>query len=133
MRKTITLIIAVLMTAGLSSLNALASGTPASMESMQKKPKKQKTEVKDVTFLVHLHCENCVAKVVDNISRAKGVKDLDVSLEKQTVAIKYDAAKTSEDVLKAAIEKLGYPVSGKAEHGHEHHHHHDGHDHGHKH
>lgn len=133
MRKTITLIIAVLMTAGMSSLNALASGTPASMESMQKKPKKQKAEVKDVTFLVHLHCENCVAKVVDNISRAKGVKDLDVSLEKQTVAIKYDAAKTSEDVLKAAIEKLGYPVSGKAEHGHEHHHHHDGHDHGHKH
>ena len=133
MRKTITLIIAVLMTAGLSSLNALASGTPASMESMQKTPKKQKAEVKDVTFLVHLHCENCVAKVVDNISRAKGVKDLDVSLEKQTVAIKYDAAKTSEDVLKAAIEKLGYPVSGKAEHGHEHHHHHDGHDHGHKH
>jgi copper chaperone CopZ len=133
MRKTITLIIAVLMTAGLSSLNALASGTPASMESMQKKPKKQKAEVKDVTFLVHLHCENCVAKVVDNISRAKGVKDLDVSLEKQTVAIKYDAAKTSEDVLKAAIEKLGYPVSGKAEHGHEHHRHHDGHDHGHKH
>ena len=133
MRKTITLIIAVLMTAGLSSLNALASGTPASMESMQKKPKKQKAEVKDVTFLVHLHCENCVAKVVDNISRAKGVKDLDVSLEKQTVAIKYDAAKTSEDVLKAAIEKLGYPVSGKAEHGHEHHHHHGGHDHGHKH
>ena len=133
MRKTITLIIAVLMTAGLSSLNALASGTPASMESMQKKPKKQKAEVKDVTFLVHLHCENCVAKVVDNISRAKGVKDLDVSLEKQTVAIKYDAAKTSEDVPKAEIEKLGYPVSGKAEHGHEHHHHHDGHDHGHKH
>lgn len=133
MKKTITLIIAVLMTAGLSSLNALASGTLASMESMQKKPKKQKAEVKDVTFLVHLHCENCVAKVVDNISRAKGVKDLDVSLEKQTVAIKYDAAKTSEDVLKAAIEKLGYPVSGKAEHGHEHHHHHDGHDHGHKH
>ena len=133
MRKTITLIIAVLMTAGLSSLNTLASGTPASMESMQKKPKKQKAEVKDVTFLVHLHCENCVAKVVDNISRAKGVKDLDVSLEKQTVAIKYDAAKTSEDVLKAAIEKLGYPVSGKAEHGHEHHHHHDVHDHVHKH
>ena len=133
MRKTITLIIAVLMTAGLSSLNALASGTPASMESMQKKPKKQKAEVKDVTFLVHLHCENCVAKVVDNISRAKGVKDLDVSLEKQTVAIKYDAAKTSEDVLKAAIEKLGYPVSGKAAHGHEQHHQHDGHDHGHKH
>ena len=103
---------------------------------MQKKPKKQKAEVKDVTFLVHLHCENCVAKVVDNISRAKGVKDLDVSLEKQTVAIKYDAAKTSEDVLKAAIEKLGYPVKGKVQAGHDHDHHgheHQAHDHDHNH
>ena len=133
MKKTITLIIAVLMTAGLSSLNALASGTPASMESMQKKPKKQKAEVKDVTFLVHLHCENCVAKVVDNISRAKGVKDLDVSLEKQTVAIKYDAAKTTEDALKASIEELGYPVHGTLAAGQEAEHHHHDHDHDHDH
>mgnify|MGYP003468201670 CR=1 FL=1 len=70
----------------------------------------------------------------DNLSRAKGVKDLNVSLEKQTVEIKYDSAKTSEEVLKTTIEKLGYPVSGKLEPGHEHHHGHDhGHDHGHNH
>ena len=75
-----------------------------------------------------------MAKVLDNISRAKGVKDLDVSLEKQTVAIKYDAAKTSEDVLRSTIEKLGYPVSGKAGSQHDHGHGHDhGHDHGHSH
>ena len=83
-------------------------------------------------FLVHLHCENCVKKVQENIAFEKGVKDLKVSLEDQTVAIKYDASKTSEATLKTAIETLGYPVSGKAgEAGHEHHEH--SHDHGHQH
>ena len=97
----------------------------------QKPSKKKKGEVKEVTFLVHLHCENCVKKVQENIAFEKGVKDLKVSLDDQTVALKYDAAKTSEATLKAAIEKLGYPVSGVLEPGQEHHHHHHGHDHQH--
>ena len=70
-------------------------------------------------------------KVQENIAFEKGVKDLKVSLDDQTVALKYDAAKTSEATLKAAIEKLGYPVSGVLEPGQEHHHHHHGHDHQH--
>ena len=107
---------------------------------------KKKAELKEVTFSVHLHCENCVNKVKENISFEKGVKDLKVSLEDQTVFVKYDAAKTSEQTLKASIEKLGYPVAGvveagcncghdhghKAEQGHNHNHDH-GHDHGHNH
>lgn len=60
------------------------------------------------------------------------MKDLHVCLEDQTVSLKYDAAKTNEETLKAAIEKLGYPVSGKREGGHSHGHDH-GHDHGHSH
>lgn len=75
---------------------------------------KKKAELKEVTFKVHLHCENCVKKVEENIAFEKGVKDLKVSLEGQTVYIKYDAAKTGEEVLKAAIEKF-YPVSGTVE------------------
>lgn len=75
---------------------------------------KKKAELKEVTFKVHLHCENCVRKVEENIAFEKGVKDLKVSLEGQTVYIKYDAAKTNEEVLKAAIEKF-YPVSGTVE------------------
>ena len=42
----------------------------------------------------------------------------------QTVTVKYDPAKTSEETLKAAIEKLGYEVSGvvapEAVHHHDH-------------
>lgn len=74
---------------------------------------KPKAENKTVTFHVHLHCENCVKKVKENISFEKGVKALEVSLEDQTVRITYDPKKTDEEKLKAAIEKLGYEVKGK--------------------
>ena len=133
MKKTLILTLAALMTFSMSSLYASAADmTETSALTQKQKPsKKKKGEVKEVTFLVHLHCENCVKKVQENIAFEKGVKDLKVSLEDQTVALKYDAAKTSEATLKAAIEKLGYPVNGILEPGHEAPHHH--HDHGHQH
>jgi len=127
MKKTIILTIAALMTISFASVNMAAASVAESsaVTEKQKPSKKKKGEVKEVTFLVHLHCENCVKKVQENIAFEKGVKDLKVSLEDQTVALKYDAAKTSEATLKAAIEKLGYPVGGVLEPGQEHHHHHD--------
>jgi copper chaperone CopZ len=72
--------------------------------------KKSKAEIKEVIFHAHLHCNNCVKKIQENISFEKGVKGLEVSLEKQTIFVKYDAAKTSVETLKAAIEKLNVPV-----------------------
>ena len=72
---------------------------------------KPKKELKEVTFSVSMHCEKCVTKITENISFEKGVKDLEVSLENHTVRIRYDASKTSEQVLKEAIEKLGFEVS----------------------
>ena len=49
---------------------------------------------------------------------------------REELAVKYDAAKTSEQTLAAAIAKLGYEVHGIVEPGtvpqhHEHHHHHN--------
>lgn len=129
MKKTLIIIMAAVMAFSAAPVQAFAAD--ADMAAEQQNKKKKKGEVKDVTFSVYLHCENCVKKVQENIAFEKGVKGLEVSLENQTVAVKYDDAKTSEDVLKAAIEKLGYPVSGKLEpgqkahehdHGHEHHH-----------
>ena len=143
MKKTITMILAVAM--------AFAATCSVSTADAQNKKKK---ELKEVNFNVYLHCEDCVEKVNENIAFEKGVKGLEVSLENQTVLIKYDVAKTSEDKLKAAIEKLGYPVHGALapgqkpilledveaaqehghDHGHEHGHDHDhGHDHNHDH
>ena len=135
MKKTIILTIAALMTFSVSSAYAAATEVIATSSLTDKKPAKKKGELKEVTFDVHLHCENCMKKVQENISFEKGVKDLHVCLDDQTVSIKYDAAKTSEDTLKAAIEKLGYPVSGKREGGHSHGHqeHDHAHEHGHEH
>lgn len=110
MKRIILLAVAALMT-----LSAVAASP--------EKVKKVK-EVKEVTFSVHLHCENCVKKVQENISFEKGVKGLDVCQGHQTVTVKYDPAKTSEETLKAAIEKLGYEVSGVVAPEEVHHHDH---------
>ena len=120
MNKIIISIIAAFM--AFSSAAFAADSSVTTVEAQAQKPKKAKAEIKEVNFHVHLHCANCVKKVQDNIAFEKGVKDLHVCLEDQIVSIKYDASKTSEAALKAAIEKLGYPVSGKAEQGHSHQH-----------
>lgn len=90
---------------------ATVSETPAESLANDKKAK----NICTVTFDVHLHCESCVKKVNENIAFEKGVKDLKVSLEDQTVTIKYDASKTDEAKLASAIEKLGYEVHKKTD------------------
>ncbi len=121
MKKTIILALAALMTISVASAATIETSVQISLE--DRKPAKKKKDIREVSFHVHLHCQDCVNKVQDNIAFEKGVKDLEISLENQTVEVKYDAAKTSEETLKAAIEKLGYPV---LEDGHVHS---DGHDH----
>ncbi len=124
MKKAIILIMAALMAMPMVSM---ADNKPS---------KKKKGEIKEVTFVVEFDCENCAKKIRENVSFEKGVKDLKVTLEDRTVALKYDAAKTSEETLKASIEELGYPVAGvlaAGEKAQQHHDHDHGHDHGHHH
>ncbi len=117
MKRIILLTLTALVTLGMSS--AIANEVSATMVQTEKKAKKAKAEIKEVNFHVHLHCNNCVKKVQDNIAFEKGVKDLHVTTH--SIQIKYDAAKTSEAVLKAAIEKLGYKILEGEEHHHHHH------------
>ena len=124
MKRILLLTIAAMMTLGMSSVYAHEAA--AHTEKTEKKAKKAKAEIKEVTFHVDLHCKACVEKVQAHIAFEKGVKGLEISLENHSIAIKYDAAKTSEETLRAAIEKLGYKVS---EEGHHDHHHHHGHSH----
>lgn len=114
MKKTIIFTIAAALTFGVGNAAAInIEENPSSVAENRPEKKKARGEVKEVVFRVHLHCNNCVKKVQENIAFEKGVKDLKVSLDDQTVAVKYDASKTSEDALKAAITKLGYEVNGK--------------------
>ena len=98
----------------LAALAAMAGSTVASASPVEVSsvisatPKK---ETKTVVFNVGLHCQNCVKKVKENISFEKCVKALEVDLEKKTVTITYDPAKTNEATLRKAIEKLGYTCS----------------------
>ena len=103
--------IVVIAIAALMGFSAFAAGTSVTETSVSSQVfKKSKAEIKEVVFHAHLHCNSCVKKVQENIAFEKGVKGLEVSLEKQTVAVKYDAAKTSVETLKAAIQKLNVPV-----------------------
>lgn len=119
MKKTIFLLFSAFM--AFSSV-AMAADTAEMSAQTVKQSKKAKAEIREVTFNVHLHCSSCVKKIQENIAFEKGVKDLKVSLEDQTVYVKYDASKTNEDVLKNAIVKLGVPVIDAGQSGHDHKH-----------
>ena len=109
---------------------AVSSAFAADSAADQKRGRKSKVELKEVTWTVNLHCENCVEKVNENLAFEKGVKDLKVSLEEGTVYIKFDPSKTSEETLAAAMKKLGDGVSAACDCGHDHSQ--EGHDHSHE-
>ncbi|MDR2823579.1 MAG: heavy-metal-associated domain-containing protein [Prevotellaceae bacterium] len=84
----------VMMFGGLASLNA--------------QQKKAATTLATTTFSVSMHCEACKSKIEKNISWEKGVKDLNVDLDKKIVTVTYDTGTTNKATLQKAIEKLGY-------------------------
>lgn len=94
MKRFLSLFLVVL-TAGLLSAGACAA-------------EKKKADFKEVTFVTSIECRNCVKKVQAKLPYEKGVKDLKINLDDQTVWIKYDASKTDKEKLAAAIVKLGY-------------------------
>lgn len=69
--------------------------------------KKESTR-QNVVFNVAMDCHSCQQKIEKNIAFEKGVKAMDVSLEKQTVAITYDTKKTDVAKLQQAFKKIGY-------------------------
>ncbi|MEW5846887.1 MAG: heavy-metal-associated domain-containing protein [Bacteroidota bacterium] len=70
--------------------------------------KAQKVEIKTVTYEVNMHCQSCKAKIERDIVFEKGVKEVEATLDKKLVTIKYDATKTDPEKIAKAIEKLGY-------------------------
>lgn len=115
MKKNILILSAILLLAGsvdasastpaASPSEAACSVTAATAAALKAKPK-SKTET--VTYMVSMHCKNCVNKITDKISFMKGVKDLKVSLKDKTVTIKYDPAVVQESTLEKTIRDLGY-------------------------
>ena len=72
---------------------------------------KPKAVKRTVVYGSTVECKNCEKKVMENIAFEKGVKDISVDLEKQTVSIVFDESKTDTLTLAKAIRKLGYEAS----------------------
>lgn len=69
---------------------------------------KNKKELQTVRFETSIDCENCVNTIMKNIPFIKGVKDVKCDLGTKEVTVQYQDGKTTTELLKRAIEKLGY-------------------------
>jgi len=67
-----------------------------------------KKKTVEVVYKVEMDCQSCVNKVTKNMPFEKGVKNLDVDFEAQTVTIKYRTDKTNKENLVNAFEKLEF-------------------------
>lgn len=81
MKKLLFLTFALLMSA------SFAIAKPAS-----------KQEIKTVVFTTDITCHNCMNKIMNNVPvLGKGIKDVNVNLEKKEVTVKFDTKKNNEE------------------------------------
>ncbi len=69
---------------------------------------KNKKEISTVKFETSIDCENCVNTIMKNIPFEKGVKDVKCDLTTKEVTVQYQKDKNKPELLKRAIEKLGF-------------------------
>ena len=77
-------------------------------------------DIKTVVFKTtpEMHCNNCETKIKNNLRFEKGVKEIVTDLGDKTVAVKYDADKTTVEALIKGFAKIKYsavPVTEKKE------------------
>lgn len=58
-----------------------------------------------------MHCKSCEVVLTDDFQEQDGVKKVDVSCAKGTVAVEYDEKKISEEKMRGIIRKEGYGVA----------------------
>lgn len=55
-----------------------------------------------------MHCNSCVMLLTDILTEMEGVKEAEVSLEKEQAVVEYDPKTVNVEHMKAAIEAEGY-------------------------
>ena len=58
--------------------------------------------------IADMHCQKCVNRIIDNLSKLDGVDSLAPHLDKHYMFIRYNANRTSRDDIRQLINKLGY-------------------------
>ena len=62
------------------------------------------------TNVVGMHCPSCVAAVERCMTDLDGVEEAKADLETNTVSVKYDSSKVTDDDLAGAVEEAGFKV-----------------------
>ncbi len=71
----------------------------------------QKKETKTVCFKSSMDCKNCEKTLTNYLSFEKGVKNLKVDLETNTILVEYKEGKSSDETIAKAIKKKGYDAN----------------------
>jgi copper chaperone CopZ len=74
-------------------------------------PKKGEKKSVTVEFVTDIDCAGCAKKVTNTIPYEKGVKDVKVDVPTKTVTVTFDPAKTNEQTLTKAFEKIKIKVT----------------------
>ena len=72
---------------------------------------KKEAATKTTVFMTDIDCENCAKKITNSIPFQKGVKDVKVDVPTKTVTVTFDPAKTNEQTLTKAFEKIKIKVT----------------------
>lgn len=70
---------------------------------------KAKTDA-EVLFSIAVDCPSCQKKLEAKLPFEKGVKDMKIDLESQTIWFLFSSDKTTKETLAKALDKLGYPA-----------------------
>lgn len=90
---------------------ALVMGAGLTMAAEKGAPKKVVTTV----FTADVDCDHCVQKIMNNVpSLGKGIKDVQVSLEKKEITVVYDASKNNDANIVKGLASLKVKAEVKA-------------------
>ena len=71
-------------------------------------------ELKKVTFVAPaIDCDHCKQTIMKDIPFEKGVKDVQVNIEKKEITVSFRSDKNSTEKLQASLKKIGYPAMVK--------------------
>jgi copper chaperone len=57
-----------------------------------------------------ISCGHCKATIESELAQAPGVQRVEVDVDSRQVRVDYDEAATGDEVLRAQLEEIGYPV-----------------------
>lgn len=60
-----------------------------------------------------MSCEKCANKIKENLKYCKGIQAIEINVEHQAIAIKYDADKTTPDAFIQSLKKIDYVATEK--------------------